>query len=200
MKRRIYQYTLLALSLCSLFATTTKAQSIDELLKEVNSKFYFKGEPIHPELLHAFNSSMADAPIVMTVDLCNGFHSNLCHHKAVADGKFVTEHLDNLPGNDEGSYTYEYLGKLDNGVHVVRTQCNGGGSGMFVDLLFVSFKIRKTYDYNGKLQEQLLMTLEKCYNIGDRISSKVILSKNSVTIDKPIWSDKAVVVTFWEGQ
>ena len=176
------------------------AQSTDELLKEVNTKFYFKGEPIHPELLRLFNSSMTDAPIVMTVDLCTGFHSRLCYHKIAVDGKIVTEHMHDAQGNQTGSYEYEYLGRLNNGVHVVCAMCYNDVLGTFSDLLFVSFKIRKTYDYNGKIQEQLLMTLEKCYNIGNRATSKVTLNKNSVTIDKPVDSDKPVVVTFGEGQ
>ena len=191
---------MLILYMGMLVSTSIKAQTIDELLKEVNSHFYFKGEPIHPELLHLFNSSMSDAPIVMTVDLCIGYHSNLCYHKTAVDGKIVTEHLRDREGNQQGTYEYEYLGKLDNGVHVVRTLCYGELLGSSNDLLFISFKIRKTYDYNGKVQEQLLMTLEKCYNIGDRLTSKVTLSKNSVTINKPIGSNKAVLVSFDEGQ
>ena len=199
-KSSLRRYSI-SLFIALLFITSTaSAQSIDELLKEVNGRFYFKGEPIHPELLHLFNSSMSDAPIVMTVDLCTGFHSNLCYHKTAVDGKIVTEHLNDRDGNQQGTYEYEYLGKLDNGVHVVRTLCYGELLGASNDLLFISFKIRKTYDYNGKAQEQLLMTLERCYNIGDRLTSKVTLSKNTVTINKPIGSNKPVVVSFPEGQ
>jgi hypothetical protein len=184
----------------ALVSTNASAQTIDDLLKEVNTRFYCNGEPIHPELLHTFNASLADPPIIMTVDLVAGFHSNMCLQKVTVDGKTVTEELEDAKGNPQGYYEYEYIGKLDNGVHVVRTFYNGGDSVTFTSVLFVSFKIRKTYDKNGDQQPQLLMTLEKFYDIGDRVYAKITLGKNKVTIDKPIWSDKPVEVTFTEGQ
>ena len=41
-----------------------------------------------------------------------------------------------LGGGEKGSFSYKYLGKSDNGIHVLRTRSSGGGT-MVAESLFL---------------------------------------------------------------
>lgn len=197
MKSKFYRPNLFSILILTfvftIFVGNSFSQSIDELLKEVNNRFYYKGAPIHPELLHTFNSSWKDLPIIMSVDIVSSYHSNMCRLPITINNKMVS-----IKWKEQnpywGSFIYEYLGKLGNGIHIVKTSLNGGGSGSNTELLFVSIKIRSSYSIDTKPQEQLIMTLEKC--VRGLHDEKITLEKNKVIIDKPVWSDKAVEVLF----
>lgn len=168
-----------------------KKLTIEEALDEANKKFFYNGEPISPELVNEFLPWLSDrSPTTITVDVVAAYQSNEYYE--------TIEYKDSIARVTHGEdiYDYKYLGKLKNGMHVVDFCQGGSGSGIFETLLFISFKIRKNFDDRGKLSDQLLMTLEKSYIVGDRWNAKITLSKNTVIIDKPINSDSAVVLNF----
>lgn len=83
------------------------------------------------------------------------------------------------------SSSYRWLGRLDNGLHVLRVTQNAGGSGVFTSLLFVRFETDTEYYYvNGPgPRERLVMKRIGSQSLGDRDGRKVKLEDNSVVID-----------------
>ena len=156
-------------------ANVVLAQSVESELKEVENKFYFRGNPINPWVIDAFQPWLSDGPIVMAVDLHNGNNSN----RFFDTSKVKDTHLDYPAG---GWLNYEYVGKTESGIHIVRTEVNGGGSGVFESILFFKFSIKKGFDYNGVPSDQLLMSLEKYYLGGDRTKTIITIAKNTVTL------------------
>ena len=168
-----------------------KKITIEDALNEANEKFFYNGEPISPELVFEFIPWLSDgSAVTITVDVVAAYQTNEYYENVkYEDGIARVFHGEDI-------YNYKYLGKLKNGIHVVDFFQGGSGSGIFETLLFISLKIRKNFDDSGKLSDQLLMTLEKSYVVGDRKNAKITLSKNSVIIDSPINSDTAVVINF----
>ena len=156
--------------------------------EDVNARFYFHGNPINPYLLNELAGAgffLSDGPSTMVVDLETGSVSKEYEDTAL---KKTTGY--NTEINDHGyvlssSFKYEYLGKTANGVHVVRTIEWGGGSGVFCNIQFIRFKLRKKFDSNGVLKDELLMCLQNFYPEGDRNNAVVTIKGNTVKLDIP---------------
>ena len=173
-----------------------KKNQTEKDLQEVNAKFYYQGRPINPKIVNAFIPWMSDSrPGTISIDLA-GAGRNQYYLNDGDTGTSANLNIDVLNETGKGWCSYQYLGKTDNNIHVVRATTNGGGSGNFNCLLFFSFRIRKDFDSHGIKQDQLLMTLESFYMEGDRTTAKVTISKNKVRIDKPISMNKAVELIF----
>ena len=186
-------YAVLLVSL-SLYTSTIRAQQIDKDLHEVNSKFRYHGQPINPKIINAFLPWMSDSrPNISAIDLAAATGTNQYYLNPEDTG--TSANLGFAGEVGKGSCSYEYLGKTENNIHVVRVTTNGGGSGYF-NSLFFSFRVGKTFDAHGDRQKQLLMTLESFYMEGDRTTAKVSISKNRVRIDKPASMTKAADLEF----
>lgn len=164
---------------------------IEEALDEANKKFFYNGEPISPELVNEFLPWLSDEnPITITVDVVAAYQTNE-YNGAIEYNDSIAKVI-----YGENIFEYKYLGKLKNGIHVVDFYRGESNSGIFETLLFISFRIRKNFDDSEKLSDQLLMSLEKSYIVGDRQNAKITLTKNTVIIDRPINSDAEVVINF----
>lgn len=152
-------------------------------LEEVNSKFTFRGEYINPKLVFLFIQWLNDdKPPVLSIDIAaanvgtNQFYTDIAPYKNKAGYVVLEEKTDNTATT---FWSYQWLGMLSNKIHVLRcTQSSSDGSGEFITLLFVRFRIAK-FNLNGKYYNQLLMNNISVHNIGDRVENEIWLNKNA---------------------
>ena len=173
-----------------LFSLLTSVSSLGQT-KHIAENFKYKGEPINPKLVMEFIPWVSDEkPVTISVDIAAAFKTNEYYGE-------VSEESDGIGfANEEEVFYYNWLGELDNGIHVVETiNVMVGGSGRFQDLLFFKFHTQE-FDLNGEIYEQVLMTLVKSYRLGDRTYPKITVLNDKVIINKPLDHDKEVVVEF----
>lgn len=174
---------LLCLLMFSILVTPLMAS---ELLSEVNSKFTYKDKPIHPFLIRQFSNWDSDyrPPILKTVDISAAFDTNqyqLIEIKKNNDWYYAEEEEYDGEFRLYESFYYHWLGKMDNGMHVIETGANGGGSGTFMDLMFVRFSEDKIM-WDDKQETQLLMSIVGIYSLGDRYDGDIKVCSNKVVI------------------
>ena len=158
--------------------------------------FFYKKDPIHPGILNTLTTSLADSgDIIIAINLTNAVGSNqyCCEEftTELNDGR-ASVRIDYPDGN--GFYIYSYLGATDNGAMVIKTWSNGGGSGVFSNLLIVKVKKRlganfDLFNSEGVFFDKQQVVLEKLLSIalGDRTETSITIKGNSVTInDKSI--------------
>ena len=119
----------------TVFAAQT---NIDNAFQEANTRFSFRGKPIHPGLVQEFCSWISDsgAPTTISVDVL-AEHDNEYPEEDVRvrkDGSVMLQ----KSGEQEFFY-YRWLGVLHNGIHVLTVGDGVPGSGIFEDLFFVRF-------------------------------------------------------------
>ena len=157
-----------------------------EQTDEANASFTYKGKPIHPFLLHEFSNWLSDdrPPMITTVDVAAAFDTNKYQQSTIQlrDGCVFVERRE----EDKGvpiyeSFDYQRLGKMANGIHVLETTENGGGSGFFMNLIFVRFSEGEIM-FENKNEKQLLMSIVGTYRLGDRYEGKVEVFPNRVLI------------------
>lgn len=174
---------ILALLLCGLVMGMTVpalAGPRQDMLQEAEARFEHRGRPIHPGLVKLFETSLADrgTPVTVAVDVAaahdtNGYPSD----EVTKRGRLVGMKL------DHGTYDYEHLGRLANGIHVVRTFASSGGSGIFQTLFLVRFSRGTGHDADGKAYPRLLMTVLQFTPLGDRSVVESRLTGNVVELD-----------------
>jgi hypothetical protein len=158
----------------------------DDMLADANANFSYKSKPIHPFLVQEFSNWLSDArpPIVATVDVQAASDSNRYGDSDVEqrdDWWFATKEETDGDISLYESFGYHWIGKLDNGTHVLETGSSGGGSGFFMDLILVKFSIG-TILYEGQRTEQLLMTVVGYHSLGDRYEGKIRIEGNRVVM------------------
>lgn len=155
-----------------------------EALDEANAGFTYKGEPIHPFLLQEFTNPMSDnrPPMVTTMDVAAAFGSNKYFEDVKRRDDWVFAERKELIGAPTyESFTYRWLGKTASGVHVLETGSSGGGSGVFMDLMFVRFSEGEIM-WGDKTSKQLLMTIMGTYQLGDRYQGGIEVLADKVLV------------------
>jgi hypothetical protein len=160
--------------------------TVEKDWREADSMFYFHRSPINPHLLDELNGGLyylSDGPDTRVVDIEYGTGSKKYeNHLDDKKTSFTTTDMSNGMEN-HSSFSYEYIGKTSNGVHVVRAALWGGGSGVWGIIQFIRFRIRKGFDCDGTPKDQLLMCLERYSGDGDRGRSTININGNNVLID-----------------
>jgi len=157
-----------------------------EQLNEANAKFTYKGKPMHPFLVGKLSNFISDnrPPIVTTVDVSASFDTNEYPQSEIKkrDDWWFVERIDkykDIPLYE--SFDYHWLGKLADGTHVLETGSSGGGSGFFMDLLFIKFSEGEIF-WEGKKENQLLMSIVGTYSLGDRYNGDIKVYPDKVFI------------------
>ncbi len=199
-----------------------KDLDLRKALKEANEKFTYLGKSIHPGLLREFLTWVSDGvpPITITIDVSAASGTNEYYlpveivktaphdqSKSVYpddDSKFDLEYV--ITG-DHFTFGYVWLGRLKNGLHVVkalegfRGSKPGGGTMIREDIIFVNFEMGQGYKPDGKPYDQLLMSVVRIYPLGDRPYTmiKVYKEKNKVVIVESKYLNKPYVLEFKPG-
>ncbi len=173
-------------------------------LAEADAGFSYAGKPINPKLVQKFSSWESDKsmPKVISVDVAAAFGTNEYSDRSRRKGANVCFDTKDSNGMEDGGFfCYEWLGRLKNGLHVLKISDNGGGSGIFQELFFVKFDKGEGYLEDGEKYERLLMSIVRQYTLGDRADAKIDVSDDRVVIGKTRYQDQDVVLTFQpEGQ
>jgi hypothetical protein len=154
-------------------------------LDEANASFTFKGKPIHPFLVQRFSNWLSDKrpPMIKAVDIGAAFDSNEYREDVVEEHGWIFSKKEDKDGDitTYESFQYLWLGKMADGTHVLETGLNGGGSGTFMDLMFVRFSEGDMF-FEGKSEKQLLMSIVGIYQLGDRYEGEIQVRPDSVLI------------------
>jgi hypothetical protein len=170
----------------------------DAALAEVRSNLTCGGKPIHPGLVCEFMAWQSDdLPTTVAVDILPSIGSDEYYEDDVRLRAGWTEcDLREEPSavGVRPSFGYQRRGVLADGTQVLRTYYSGGGSGIFMDLVFVRFETEKAFDYEMKPYTRLLMKLVCDYDLGDRDDGTVQVLSDRVVVGPSKHRDKEVVL------
>ena len=146
--------------------------------------FSIKGKPIHPACVYELLTWLSDkAPVIAAVDVEGCAKSN--RHSGgrtsrSADG-WRYEHAELL---GQGFFCYWWLGVTPAGTHAVLTADNGGGSGVFYTVLFVSLQER-TYFNDGVPERRWMLSCLGEVTLGDRTQDRATLESGELVVRPP---------------
>jgi hypothetical protein len=167
-----------------------RAAELAQQLREANRSFTYKGKPINPRAVNellVWISDGVDEPGPVAVDL-NGTNDTNRYYGAYnkdKDGSITIDSKNISPKREdqqEGYFSYNRLGTLQNGIHVLETWENSGGTGVFTNLLLVKFSTDFEYRQNGSRRYRLLMQRMGEIPLGDRNGGQVAIQASSNTI------------------
>lgn len=165
---------------------TAVSPEVRKAFIEADSKFTYHGKSIHPELIEKFESWMSDSevPTVVSVDLISAEKNGNEYGRENLSKDGISYKRGVVDGSYAGFYRYQWLGRLKNGLHVVRVADCGGGSGVFETLDFIKFSLGEGVDKDGKRYDRLLMTIVRQHFLGDRYDGEVTVFADKVVIGK----------------
>jgi len=147
---------------------------------QVTSDFKFNGRVIHPGCFEEMLTWISDTlPRVAAVDIAGCQESNRHHAAPVIDDGWIWWRDEDQIG--KGFFAYKHVGMLANGIHVVWTCANGGGSMVFHTLLFVRAQRVKMY-YHGEDRDRALLVCVGELSLGDRYAGTVAVRSNTVIV------------------
>jgi len=153
---------------------------------------FFRDELIHPKIIQDLQGSLADAgEQVVAVNLLDSQDSN----RYFGEIKIRSIEKSNYPYvySEDGkeSFGYNYIGTSSSGIHVLRTSECGGGSGIFMSLMFLVLETDESikYDYDqdilNKRQRINLKTLG-LLSLGDRYEGEITLKNGILKIGEDV--------------
>jgi hypothetical protein len=157
-------------------------------LQEANFSFRFRGEPINPRAVSDLLPWLSDTepgPIALDVEGSTADTNRYWADISTIEvgswaGAILATWQPRLDQDITYSSAYQWLGHLDNGLHVLRIWQNTGGSGYFTDVLVVRFSTDREYDHRDR--ERLVMTRVGQAVLGDRDDRVITLEGNTVVI------------------
>ncbi|MDB5338714.1 MAG: hypothetical protein JWN70_4333 [Planctomycetaceae bacterium] len=176
-----------------------KALALQQQLVELNRDFAEGRRLINPrailDLIEGFVIPTGRGPI--GIDVEGSRNSNRYNCEAEYNKERKSAHFDfkKYDPTKSGWFSYQHLGQMANGCHVVETSHSGGGSGIFSALLILECAIEYEYGEDGKREGRLVIKRRGEYELGDRYQGEVTLDpkKNAIIIsadgrnsDKPV--------------
>ena len=113
-----------------------------------NSNFNYRGQPINPACIALFNNSLADFPYISAINLDNCQNSNAAYQKTMVTPEGWVFYYINNKDSGQGIYRYRLIGKSANNIYVLNTESNGGGAGVFTNLLLVRLASKQIAVYD----------------------------------------------------
>jgi hypothetical protein len=92
-----------------------------------------------------------------------------------------------------GWFAYRHLGVSPGGTHVLHTQCSGGGTGVFEDLLLVRFH-QDRIQQNGKPRNRLLMTSVGSFTLGDRDDGEIRFEGSRIVVGRSRYRKQNTII------
>jgi len=155
--------------------------------------FAVNGKPIPPSCVYELLGGASDsAPVVAAVDV-EGCASSTRHSggrtSRSADG-WRYEH-NGLLG--QGFFCYWWLGVTPTGTHAVLTADNGGGSGIYYRVLFLTLKRRSYFD-QGAAQSRWILSCMGDVGLGDRTRDVPALESSVLVVRPPTGEPRRIPV------
>jgi hypothetical protein len=167
----------------------------DQVLGEANKHFTYFSKPIHPKLVNEFECSLSDQnPVTLAVDVSAAYDTNEYNQPVTHSSYGVTyEKTYRQDVRRRCYYAYQRLGTLDGQIHVLKTADYGGGSGVFMNLLFVRFEISRGYYPDGAPYDSLVMLLVRSRNLTDRFTGAIEVLSDRVVVRQSDGSVEAIL-------
>lgn len=191
----VNRISLIAILTVAFFPAADLFASVDSLLNEANGRFTINEKPIHPGLFQEFAIWLSDNsnPVTVTVDVLAGAKAR---NEYDADAVKVQDGYISYSRDNGESFSYKWLGRLSNGLHVVEVADSGGGSGVFSDLFFIRFDKGEGWDNDGKKYDRLLMTVVRTFALGDRDDGEIKVLPDQVIVGKSKYRNEEAVMKF----
>lgn len=159
----------------------TTAASTTQLAWE-GAALVYKGKPVHPMAIYEFAGLLSSGTAWYELYLDGAFSIDRYPQKVnrLPDGSILCEQDDADPG--KGYVLYHVLGRLRGGTYVLMCSRNGGGSGVFQDLLFVRSFVQKIKGVNGRMTSRSMLQLVDSYGIGDRYGGKIQVREDRIIV------------------
>ena len=164
-------------------------------LPEWERRFTYEGKTIHPALIYKFISWLSDsAPNVVAVDIVASFGTNEFSSPILALEDRLTSELKNADPQD--TFSYRWLGRLNDGTHVVRSYHSTGGTGVFESLLLFRFSSDSgnLAQSSAEVKERVILNLVGWFELGDRDDGFIELTKTSVIAGESRYREKPAIV------
>ncbi|HEX3861425.1 MAG TPA: hypothetical protein VHY35_06995 [Stellaceae bacterium] len=158
------------------------------LVDDVRTSFAIQGKSIPPEIFRDLgDSDLADAKSsLVSVDVLAAVGSN-----RYADP--ITEAAGwRIQRSNKGEeFAYRFIGPAQNGLLIVVSRYNGGGSATFYMLHILDINAAKAFDAGGQVYDRVHVTTVQTIPLGDRWGGDVTLSGNAVRIKTTSAADGA---------
>lgn len=171
---------ILAICLLAPFPAEAKAGIPTAELTAAKQSFKFKGEWIHPKIIAEFLPWESDpaVPLVVAIDV----------NAATGTNRFFGE-IEEQNGRasfteaDGTSTSYEWKGRLQNGMHVLVIRTHGSGTLVPTHLGVFKVSQKPALAGDGKKYSRLLLEVVRLVTLGDRAIPEVVLAGNRVKVD-----------------
>ena len=159
----------------------------NSLIRDFESAKYsfVSSEFINPRILEDLIGWLSDTGSqVVSINVADSNRSNryfgdITHKETESGFPRVTS------SHDEGWFSYQYLGRSFSGVHLVQTSSNGGGSGIFCNILLVTLSLDSALEYGkdrNKKSTRFVIKLIGSLPLGDRYEGSVSYKFGFLTI------------------
>lgn len=166
----------------NIFTLTPKSS----LVREFDSvKYSFIGSNfINPRILEDLIGWISDSgDQVVSINIndsnqSNRYFGDVTHKEKVGFPIVTSTH-------DEGSFSYQYIGRSFSGMHLVQTWSTSGGSGIFCNIVLVTLSLDTALEYgkekNAK-HTRFIIKLVGSLPLGDRYSGHISYNYGFLTI------------------
>jgi len=188
---------LAALMACATPGTTATTDGIPpattKVFQEGRRDFTYEGQPIHPALIHLFNTDIADSsPNVVAVSVQDVESSNLTSAPIRVQNNRV---FADSPDIDLAIHcSYQRLGVLSDGTQVIKSEWDGGGSSAFSNLLLLRFELTGWHSLDGTLEWQLVLRLVSFFPLGDHDNGVITVDGDRVIIGTSKYRPKEFIL------
>lgn len=177
----MFKLAVMTLGLAISNSAAARSAAPAALIEELSHSFTLDGKVIPPEVFRDMgDGDLADGKsILITVDL----------EAAVGSNRYADDIHDvadwRAQRSDKGEEeAYRFVGATSNGLIVVLTRFNGGGSGTFFNLHVLDARAAKALDAQGQPYNRIDLTTIQTVPLGDRWSGDIRISGNVIRVTR----------------
>jgi hypothetical protein len=154
------------------------------LVAEVRARFTVHGKPVPPGIFWEFgDGDLADAGnIWVTVNVAAATGSNVYFDDIAHDKNWFSQKPQSPRPHAGEEISYAFQGATANGLLVVVTCYDGGGSGRFYNMHILDLAPARAIDADGKPYWQINLTMLRTVALGDRWNGDIKIAGNAITI------------------
>lgn len=146
---------------------------------EAIETFKFRGQWIHPKIVEEFLPWNSDYnyPLITAIDIGAAIGTNRFFGNITIKGKTVSN------SNEEEFISYEWLGRLKNGFHILSVSRSSGATMVEKYLVALSLKEKSAKNESAKEYNRLLIEIERVIVLGDRGVATFKIKEKTVDIE-----------------